>query len=45
VDPGKTGYVDLDLGRGEYIAICFVSSPVTHQHHAEMGMFLPFTVG
>ena len=44
VEPGKTGFVDLALSPGQYVAMCFITDPASHKHHAELGMVLPFTV-
>jgi uncharacterized cupredoxin-like copper-binding protein len=44
VEPGNAGYVDLALSPGEYVAMCFITDPASHKHHAELGMFLPFTI-
>jgi uncharacterized cupredoxin-like copper-binding protein len=44
VEPGKTGYVDLALSPGQYVAMCFITDPASHKHHAELGMVAPFTV-
>jgi hypothetical protein len=45
IDPGKSGYLPLELTPGDYIAICHVPSP-THEGkaHEELGMVLPFSV-
>jgi uncharacterized cupredoxin-like copper-binding protein len=42
--PGTTGWVNLDLKPGTYIALCVVPDPNTGKSHAELGMVTPFTV-
>jgi uncharacterized cupredoxin-like copper-binding protein len=42
--PGTTGWVNIDLKPGSYIALCFVPDPSTGKSHAELGMVTPFTV-
>jgi len=44
ISPGATGWVDLDLKPGSYVAVCFVPDPNTGKAHAELGMITPFTV-
>lgn len=45
IDPGKSGYLPLDLTPGDYIAICHVPSPAHGgKAHEELGMVLPFSV-
>ena len=44
VEPGQTGFVDLALSPGQYVAMCFITDPASHKHHAELGMIAPFTV-
>lgn len=45
VDPGKSGYVTLDLTAGEYVAICHVPSPKHEgKAHELLGMVQAFTV-
>ena len=41
---GQTGWVDLDLPAGDYVALCFVPDAATGKAHAEMGMMTPFSV-
>ncbi len=41
--PGQRQQVTLHLLAGQYVAICFVTSPDGHSH-AEKGMVTPFTV-
>ncbi len=42
--PGTSGWVNLDLKPGTYVALCFVPDPKTGKAHAELGMVTPFTV-
>jgi len=44
VEPGQSGFVDLALSPGQYVAMCFITDPASHKHHAELGMIAPFTV-
>lgn len=44
INPGETGWMELDLAAGEYIAICHIPDPATGKPHEELGMMLPFTV-
>jgi uncharacterized cupredoxin-like copper-binding protein len=44
VEPGHTGFVDLSLTPGQYVAMCFITDPASHRHHAELGMVAPFSV-
>lgn len=44
INPGATGWMELDLAAGEYIAICHIPDPATGKAHEELGMVLPFTV-
>lgn len=41
---GGTGYVDLDLDPGNYVAICFFPDPVSGKPHVELGMVAPFAI-
>ena len=41
---GATGYVDLHLSPGHYVAVCQVPDPATGQPHVLLGMAAPFTV-
>jgi hypothetical protein len=43
IPPGATAWADLDLGPGDYIALCVVPGP-GGVPHVEMGMATPFTV-
>ncbi|MGH2591932.1 MAG: hypothetical protein ACRDGG_00280 [Anaerolineae bacterium] len=42
--PGQTGWVNLDLSAGDYVALCFVPDAATGKAHAEMGMIQFFSV-
>ena len=42
--PGQTGWVNLDLSAGDYVALCFVPDAATGKAHAEMGMIQSFSV-
>ena len=44
INPGATGWMDLDLTAGQYIAICHIPDPATGKPHEALGMVLPFTV-
>jgi hypothetical protein len=44
IDPKQTGWMELDLTPGSYIAICHVPDPATGKEHAALGMMLPFEV-
>ncbi|MGH2558346.1 MAG: hypothetical protein ACRDJH_04710 [Thermomicrobiales bacterium] len=41
---GLSGWMTLDLGPGEYVAICFVPDPASDHRHHELGMIVSFTV-
>jgi hypothetical protein len=41
---GKSGWFDIELTPGNYIALCFVPSPTTGKAHFAMGMITPFSV-
>jgi len=42
--PGQTGWVNLDLSAGDYVALCFVPDAATGKEHAELGMIQFFSV-
>ncbi len=42
--PGQTGWVNLDLSAGDYVALCHIPDPASGKAHAEMGMMTPFSV-
>jgi uncharacterized cupredoxin-like copper-binding protein len=44
IDPGESGWVNLDLQPGNYVALCHVPDPASGKAHEEMGMVMPFTV-
>lgn len=44
IDPGDTGWINLNLQPGNYVAMCHVPDPATGHAHMEMGMVMPFTV-
>ncbi len=44
IDPQQTGWMELDLTPGSYIAICHVPDFATGKAHSELGMMLPFEV-
>lgn len=44
INPGETGWMELDLTTGQYIAICHIPDPATGKPHEALGMVLPFTV-
>ncbi|HQY29972.1 MAG TPA: hypothetical protein PK691_01735 [Thermomicrobiales bacterium] len=41
----QTAYINVDLGAGTYVALCFVTDPATGKLHAMLGMASLFTVG
>jgi uncharacterized cupredoxin-like copper-binding protein len=43
IHPGETGWLNLDLTPGEYVALCYVPDE-NGKAHIEHGMVLPFTV-
>lgn len=44
IDPGKTGWLHLDLEPGTYVAICHIPDPASGKSHSELGMVQMFTV-
>ncbi len=42
--PGQTGWVNLDLSAGDYVALCHVPDAATGKEHAAMGMIQFFSV-
>jgi len=44
INPGATGWMELDLAAGDYIAICHIPDRATGKPHEELGMILPFRV-
>ncbi|MCE7981143.1 MAG: hypothetical protein DYG89_08125 [Caldilinea sp. CFX5] len=44
IDPQQTGWMELDLTPGSYVAICHVPDAASGKAHSELGMMLPFEV-
>jgi hypothetical protein len=44
LEPGQTGFLDVDLDAGSYVLICLVTDPATGRFHFDEGMIRPFTV-
>ena len=44
INPDQSGWLNLDLTPGEYVAICHVPDPASGHAHSELGMVMPFTV-
>ncbi len=44
IDPGKTGWLHLDLEPGTYVAICHIPDAASGKPHSELGMVQTFTV-
>jgi len=44
IDPGKTGWLHLDLEPGTYGAICHIPDPASGEPHSMLGMVQTFTV-
>lgn len=44
IDPGKTGWLNLDLTPGTYVANCYIPDPASGKAHNELGMLQAFTV-
>lgn len=44
INPGASGWLNLTLTPGEYIAICHVPDPASGHAHSELGMVMPFSV-
>ena len=46
LDTGQTGYAEVNLAPGNYVAICNIPSPLHEGHpHFSLGMISAFTVG
>ena len=46
LDVGVTGYAEVNLGSGKYVAICNIPSPKAQGHpHFDLGMIKEFSVG
>ncbi len=41
---GGSGFINLDLKPGNYVAICDIPDPASGKTHSELGMVMPFTV-
>ncbi|MCB0210294.1 MAG: hypothetical protein KDJ52_13235 [Anaerolineae bacterium] len=44
IDPGETGWLNIDLTPGTYAAICHIPDPASGHTHSELGMVVPFSV-
>jgi hypothetical protein len=44
LNQGMSGWLNLDLQPGTYVAICYIPDPKTGQPHFALGMLMPFTV-
>lgn len=44
INPGASGWLNLDLTPGEYVAVCHVPDPASGHAHSELGMVMPFSV-
>ena len=44
IDPGESGWLNLDLQPGNYVALCHIPDPASGKAHEELGMVLPFSV-
>ena len=44
IDPGESGWVNLNLTPGEYVALCHIPDPASGKPHMELGMVTPFSV-
>lgn len=44
IQVGQSGWLNLDLTPGEYVAICHIPDPTSGHAHSELGMVMPFTV-
>jgi len=44
INPGASGWLNLDLTPGEYVALCHVPDPASGKAHEELGMVMPFSV-
>ena len=45
ISPGVTGYIELNLTPGTYVAVCFVPDHDSGAPHIMLGMISVFTVG
>lgn len=44
LSPGDAEYAPIMLSAGRYVAMCFMTDPMTGKVHVMLGMFVPFTV-
>lgn len=44
INPGGTGWLNIDFTAGNYVAICHIPDPASGKAHQELGMVTPFTV-
>ncbi len=44
LNQGMSGWLNLDLPAGNYVAICYIPDPKTGQPHFALGMLMPFAV-
>lgn len=44
INPGQSGWLNLDLTPGDYVAVCYIPDPASGHAHMELGMTMPFTV-
>ncbi len=44
IDPGESGWLNLDLQPGNYVALCHIPDPASGKAHEELGMVMPFSV-
>lgn len=44
INPGQSGWLNLDLTPGEYVAVCHIPDPASGHAHSELGMVMPFSV-
>ena len=44
MEVGLSGWIDVSLTPGNWVALCFVTDPATNKPHDALGMATPFTV-
>ena len=44
IEAGESGWLNLDLQPGNYVALCHIPDPASGKAHEELGMVLPFSV-
>ena len=44
ITPGHSGWLNLDLQPGNYVALCYIPDPASGHAHMDLGMIMPFTV-